>query len=66
MKWCRFSAGGEASFGLIQDETVVRVDGTPWGQHTVTGQIMPLADVKLEIPVIHRKDYADVTAQGEL
>src|SRR3954462_15067994 len=29
-----------------------QVEGTPWGQHTVTGQITPLANVKLEIPVI--------------
>ena len=52
MKWCRFSAGGETSFGIIQDDTVVKVDGTPWGQHTITGQIVPLSNVKLEIPAI--------------
>jgi len=52
MRWCRFSAGGETSFGLIQNDTVIKVDGAPWGQHTVTGQIVPLANVKLEIPVI--------------
>ena len=52
MKWCRFSADGKTSFGLIQDDTVVKVDGTPWGEHTVTGQIVPLANVKLEIPAV--------------
>ncbi len=39
MKWCRFSVDGKTSFGLIQDDTVVTVDGAPWGEHTVTGQI---------------------------
>jgi len=52
MKWCRFSAGGEASFGIIQDDTVIKVDGAPWEQHTVTGQILPLANVRLEIPAV--------------
>jgi 2-keto-4-pentenoate hydratase/2-oxohepta-3-ene-1,7-dioic acid hydratase in catechol pathway len=52
MKWCRYSVGGETSFGTIQDETVIKVDGTPWGDHKATGQITPLASVKLELPVI--------------
>src|SRR6266436_5472762 len=52
MKWCRFSKDGETSFGLIEGETVVKIDGTPWGQNTVTGQIVPLKEVKLELPVI--------------
>ena len=52
MKWCRYSVGGVTSFGTIQDETVIKVDGTPWGDHKATGQITPLASVKLELPVI--------------
>jgi len=52
MKWCRFTVGGETSFGTIQDDTVIKVDGTPWGNHKVTGEIVPLNNVKLEIPAI--------------
>src|SRR5205085_3101650 len=52
MIWCRFSKDSGTSFGLIQDDTVVKIDGTPWDQHTVTGQIAPLGDVKLEIPTV--------------
>ena len=31
MKWCRFSAGGETAYGLIEGERVRKVDGIPWG-----------------------------------
>ena len=30
MKWCRYSYQGSVSFGQIQDDTVIKVDGTPW------------------------------------
>ena len=52
MKWCRFSVTGETSFGVIEGETVVKVDGPPWGTHTMSGHIFPLDSVKLELPVI--------------
>src|SRR6266567_5921468 len=52
MIWCRYSVGGEASHGLIEGETVRKVEGTPWGVHKVTAQSSPLASVKLELPVI--------------
>src|SRR6478735_10145821 len=52
MKWCRYSHRGETSFGLIEGDNVRKVEGTPWGEHKVTGQITPLKDVKLELPVI--------------
>ena len=54
MKWCRYSREGETSVGLIQDDSVVKVEGTPWGQHTVTGQIVPLANVKLELALLEQ------------
>ena len=44
--------GGVTSFGTIQDETVVKVDGTLWFIAKLWGQITPLASVKLELPVI--------------
>src|ERR1043166_3616877 len=52
MIWCRFSHGGETSYGLVEAETVVKVDGLPWGRHTVSSLILPLKSVKLELPVI--------------
>ena len=34
MNWCRFSTGGETSFGMVQDDSVVKVEA-PVGQHAV-------------------------------
>ena len=52
MIWCRYSVGGETSYGVVEGETVIKVDGLPWGEHKMTGQILPLKSVKLELPAI--------------
>jgi 2-keto-4-pentenoate hydratase/2-oxohepta-3-ene-1,7-dioic acid hydratase in catechol pathway len=52
MIWCRFSHDGVTSYGLVEGETVVKVDGIPWGEHRIAAQILPLKSVKLELPVI--------------
>jgi 2-keto-4-pentenoate hydratase/2-oxohepta-3-ene-1,7-dioic acid hydratase in catechol pathway len=52
MIWCRFSYERETSYGLVEDDTVIKVDGAPWSQHTISSQILPLKSVKLELPVI--------------
>jgi 2-keto-4-pentenoate hydratase/2-oxohepta-3-ene-1,7-dioic acid hydratase in catechol pathway len=52
MKWCRYSYRGETSFGLIEGDSVRKVEGTPWGEHTIAAQGVPLASVTLELPVI--------------
>ena len=51
-KWCRFLAGGRASYGRIDGEEVFAVDGAPWEQVSATGVTYPLASVKLLVPVI--------------
>ncbi len=52
MIWCRYSVNGEVSYGRIEDESVRKVEGTPWSAHEITAQSSPLAAVKLELPVI--------------
>ena len=52
MRWCRYSHQGETSFGLIEGDNVRKVNGTPWGAHKITAEGVPLANVKLELPVI--------------
>ena len=47
MIWCRFSTGGEASYGIVEADTVRKVDGIPWGKHAVASQGVPLGSVKL-------------------
>jgi hypothetical protein len=48
-KWCRFQAGEKVSYGRIDGDSVVAVDGAPWGVHTVTSTRHALSSVKLLI-----------------
>ncbi|MBV8835557.1 MAG: DUF2437 domain-containing protein, partial [Alphaproteobacteria bacterium] len=45
MKWCRFTHGGETSFGLIEGDHVRRADAAPWGPHRLGTQTFALNDV---------------------
>lgn len=57
MKWCRFKADGATSFGFIEGDEVIAVDGTPFGEHRATGRRYALASVKLDIPVVPSTFY---------
>lgn len=52
MIWCRFEAGGKVSYGIVENDQVVAVDGSPFGAHKVTSVRHPLQAVKLLIPVV--------------
>jgi len=52
MRWCRFKRDGGTSYGLIEGDQVIAVEGTPFGEYRKTQDVYPLADVKLDIPVI--------------
>jgi len=52
MRWCRFKRDGGTSYGLIEGDQVVAVEGTPFGEYRKTQDVYPLASVKLDIPVI--------------
>ena len=52
MKWCRFEVDGKTSYGIVEDDRVVRVDGTPFGKHSRTAASHPLASVKLLVPTV--------------
>ncbi len=58
MKWCRFQSGQMASYGLVEGDTVVEVNGTPFGTHARTSVTHPLSAVKLLVPVIPPTFYA--------
>jgi 2-keto-4-pentenoate hydratase/2-oxohepta-3-ene-1,7-dioic acid hydratase in catechol pathway len=58
MKWCRFQAGDTATYGLIEGDTVVAINGSPIDVWTRTPQTYPLATVKLLVPVIPPTFYA--------
>jgi 2-keto-4-pentenoate hydratase/2-oxohepta-3-ene-1,7-dioic acid hydratase in catechol pathway len=52
MIWCRFTTDGVTSFGIVEGDAVIKVEGTPFGQHSITSQKFPLQSVKLEVPVV--------------
>jgi 2-keto-4-pentenoate hydratase/2-oxohepta-3-ene-1,7-dioic acid hydratase in catechol pathway len=63
MRWIHFSqpdAGAATGrYGLLDDDDRVHaVNGTPWGGPEKTGQVLRLADVKIEVPLIPRTFYA--------
>ena len=50
MKWCRFTADGATTYGLIEGERVRKVDGAPWERHTVTAESNALGDAQPDLP----------------
>jgi 2-keto-4-pentenoate hydratase/2-oxohepta-3-ene-1,7-dioic acid hydratase in catechol pathway len=58
MKWCRFQRGDAPSFGIIEGDAVIPVDGSPFAEHRRTDERFPLASVKLLVPVIPPTFYA--------
>jgi 2-keto-4-pentenoate hydratase/2-oxohepta-3-ene-1,7-dioic acid hydratase in catechol pathway len=52
MRWCRFHIDNGVSFGIIEGDEVIAVDGTPFGEYKRTSHIFPLAKVKLDIPTV--------------
>ena len=58
MKWCRFQSGNGPAYGIIEDDNVVEVDGTPFDSYTKTSKTHTLSSVKLLVPVIPPTFYA--------
>ena len=58
MKWCRYTANGSTSYGIIEGDTVHEVSGSPFGEHSRTGASHALGAVQLEVPVIPPTFYA--------
>ena len=58
MKWCRFQIGAHVSHGIVEDDTVIEVAGSPFDEHSVTRTTHRLARVKLLAPVIPPILYA--------
>jgi 2-keto-4-pentenoate hydratase/2-oxohepta-3-ene-1,7-dioic acid hydratase in catechol pathway len=50
--WCRFEKDGQQSYGVVEGDQVIAVDGIPWGEHKRTARVFPLTSVKLLIPVV--------------
>ena len=57
MIWCRFQAGGRVSYGIVEGEFVIPVEGSPFGEHRRTNEKLALSGVKLLVPVIPGNFY---------
>ena len=58
MKWCRFQVGAQVSHGIVEDDAVIEVAGSPFDEHSVTRTTHRLDRVKLLAPVIPPILYA--------
>jgi 2-keto-4-pentenoate hydratase/2-oxohepta-3-ene-1,7-dioic acid hydratase in catechol pathway len=58
MRWCRFQVGAQVSHGIVEEDTVIEVAGSPFAEHVVTRTRYPLARVKLRAPVMPHVLYA--------
>src|SRR5215212_6070207 len=58
MIWCRFEKDGAAFSGIVEGDTVIAVDGDPFGRHTRTSTRHKLSEVKLLVPVLPPTFYA--------
>jgi 2-keto-4-pentenoate hydratase/2-oxohepta-3-ene-1,7-dioic acid hydratase in catechol pathway len=56
--WCRFRVNDKTSYGIVEDDTVVEVSGSPFGEHEITSTRHPLSGVKLLVPVTPPTFYA--------
>ncbi len=58
MKFVRYSAGGHASYGILDGDTVNEISGPPTGRYTETGARAPLSSVQLLAPILPGDVYA--------
>ena len=58
MKWIRYQYGGTTSYGILEDDGIEAVSGTPFGQHTRTGHTFPLSAVQIRVPIVPLTFYA--------
>src|SRR3954462_9664572 len=57
MRWLKFTAADKTSWGIVEGDQVIAIDGDPFGEWQRTSQKHPLGDVKIELPLIPRTFY---------
>jgi len=58
MRWCRFQSGRTIAYGIVENDTVTEVTGTPFDGYTRTATTTLLSGVKLLVPVMPPTFYA--------
>ena len=58
MKWVRYQLKDETSYGLLDNNIVTKIDGSPFSEYQTTNQNITLDRVKILAPVIPKTFYA--------
>ncbi len=58
MLWCRFQNGRSPSYGIVEGDNVIAVEGDPFTEYKRLPGARKLADVKLLVPVVPPTFYA--------
>lgn len=57
MRWLKFTASGKTSWGIVEGDHIVAIEGDPFGDWQRTARMHRLGDVKIELPLIPRTFY---------
>jgi 2-keto-4-pentenoate hydratase/2-oxohepta-3-ene-1,7-dioic acid hydratase in catechol pathway len=57
VRWLKFTANGQTSWGIVEGDRVIAVNGDPFSEWQRTPKNFSLAGVKIEIPLIPRTFY---------
>ncbi|MCH8827442.1 MAG: DUF2437 domain-containing protein, partial [Chloroflexi bacterium] len=58
MRWVRYEADGNTSYGILNGEKISEVSGSPFETYSETGTTRSLDSVKLLIPFEPKTFYA--------
>ena len=58
MRWIRYEAEGKVSYGIVEDDEVEEVSGSPFDSYARSGKRLALSSVKLLVPVVPPTFYA--------
>src|SRR6266550_2988910 len=57
MRWLKFTADGQTSWGIVENDRVIAVSGDPFGEWQCAPRTHALAEVKIELPLMPRTFY---------
>ena len=57
MRWLQFTSNHKTSWGIAEGDRVIAVDGDPFHEWRRAPHTFPLAEVKIELPVVPRTFY---------
>jgi len=57
VRWLRFTANKQTSWGIVEGDRAIAVDGDPFSEWQRTSRTHSLAEVKIELPLVPRTFY---------